>query len=275
MNSMHNFIKIITVILVLSFIVIGCDKDCPDNKNPRCENYDPCSVYVPASSDFDAMIIPLQQPDCQRNGVLMNYEHVEDTIFARSDVYFRAKDSLGTFTWKIGTDPKIFTGREVKLFFPAHIIGNVQVTLYSEKQGPSQCSDNNYTRDTLTKSIHFLPDSYRAQDTKWSNLHGEWKGVNSDAPKDTFTIDIPHITNDLINDYLNNLPVGCQNEFLDIYLERKFIIIRAVGKISCKNPCGLGYVLDEDPNTIVIDYWLDGQTFPERIQKKFIGKRVN
>ncbi len=258
-------ISVFSCVLLLGIVPLACCKDeCDDPTNRRCPNYDPCLSYVPANADFDILEVLFAIPNCgDREST--TFELQVDTVFPRGDITFRALHQADKYYWKIGSDPKVFTDKEFSLYFNVTAVGNINVTLIAEKDDFQHCTLSSTSRDTVTKTFHILSPPDNSMTDPWSLLHGNWRGSDTENPEDTFNIEIPPG----FPRRINNLPRGCFDQPLDVRLWRKNIFF-AGSAASCKRICGHG-ALQDDYKTLVIDYWIDGNSPGERIQKQFSG----
>ncbi len=267
----HKYRLVISPIcfFILAFAIAGCCKEeCTDPTDRRCPNYDPCLSYVPANADFDILEIPIFSLNCDNTGP-KTLELKVDTVFSTIDITFRAHNQADRYYWKIGTDPKIFTDREFELLFGDNAVGDIQVTLVTERNDPNRCSSDPTSRDTVSKKFHILRRSHGPDDA-WSLLHGKWRGANTDHLTDSFEIEIP-VSFPLFE--IRNLPQGCADPTVVVGLDRKNIFIHGGGGLLCKNICGHG-ALQDDYKTLIINYWIDGNSPGERIQKQFSGTKI-
>ncbi len=250
---------ILLPLFAFSVLYTSCEKDCLDERNPACSNYDPCVDEIAPDAGFH-----FYREFYDRSDAI--YVPIRDTIYNFSTgggslVIFMADDNrMDTYEWSIGFDPRVFTGSRVPLRF-TNIDGELSTTLTVQKEIKEECSlEENVTN---TKSIHFKV----VEDVNDFPIFGSYKGVNEDSPLDTFTVDI--VLNVLGK--IKNLPMDCTNPLgVTIFLTGRTFYIE--NQYSCDKPAGTGY-LEEGNQKLVIDYSIESGEDGERVSKRFIGTR--
>lgn len=236
---------------------------CVDPTNPDCPNYDHCLVFEAANADF-IVYDSIYGIDCHDGRSRLDLVSEADTTFI-GEKYFRALHPNDSYQWLVGTDPQIHTENKFVLNFTiTDLPQDIDVTLVVCKAPPVGC---NFIRcDTMTKAIHFIPIDLA--DSTWSYVIGTFKGIDTSAPNDSFTIRIPPILPTLQG--IINFPNGCVGQYLDASVFRKQLLIRTESFI-CQSVCGIGSIQD-DLKTLIIDYSVkEGNN---RILKKFVGRRI-
>lgn len=257
---------LLVTLLCFSFIIFSCcdeDEPCTNPRNSNCPNYDPCIDVKEADASF-RIIDSIPGFDCNDGRGIINLVYEVDTIWSSKSLYFKANKPASSYEWKIGSDPTIHTEKEFKLSFGDEILGNVQVTLVMKINDQDNCLTSITKSDTLTKVIHFIQPN-----NETALVNGFFKGVNIDAPLDTFIIGIPASTP---LDGLQNFPKGCSSQTIDFYFGYQGIIIPPLPN-SCSTPCGVG-LIQADKKTLVVDYSLENGTGGRTINK-FIGTKIN
>jgi len=111
-------------------------------------------------------------------------------------IIMTAHDSTAaTYEWRVGTDPRIFTGRTLLLRFDQPY-GSVAVHLRVTKKPNTACFPNDSGSDEQTRTLVVLA---REQ----APLYGDFKGHTLARPDSTFIIHIR--PNSMLN-----LPKGCR-----------------------------------------------------------------
>lgn len=254
------------VLFCLVFIAFAscCEDDSPCN-NPRskdCPNYDPCIDIIPADASF-RIIDSLPGFDCNDGRGVLDLVYEVDTIWNGRELYFKANSSADTYTWKVGTDPTLHSGKEISIIFGGEILGDVDVTLITTVVDSLGCIEPSLTIDSLTKHIHFIPP-----DNKLALINGMFRGVDTDKPLDTFIMGIPCEDPTL---GLLNFPNSC-NLIIKFGFGYKGLFILPSAN-ECGSPCGIG-LLQPDNKTLIIDYSIRENNMGERVLKKFIGTKV-
>jgi hypothetical protein len=252
-------------ICVLLLLIACRDEDtpCTDALNPKCPNYDPCLSFQPANADF-VIIDSIYGYDCMDGRGRLDLVSEVDTAIAGGELYFRALHVADTYEWKVGTDPRIYHDRKFSLIFPASAApADIDVSLIVCKEDTNQCQT--ILCDTLIKTFNLIfSDGF---DTA-SLVIGKFRGIDTDSPLDSFTIEIPPPLPSLKG--IINFPNGCTGQWLNVSLSRKGILIYRTPTF-CQSACGIGYIMP-DRKTLVIDYSV--KTGDQRILKKFIGTRI-
>jgi hypothetical protein len=129
-----------------------------------------------------------------------------DTLMASTTYLFIANDAEAEhYSWQFGSDPRIFSGRQVSLAFDCDVAGqSIAVTLIAERLRDSVCVAAHLLRDTVRKVLHFVP--------QWeSKLQGRFEGYLSDRPEATFEIELQLLCDE-------RRECRCQGEQGDVYL---------------------------------------------------------
>lgn len=111
---------------------------------------------------------------------------IADTIFRDNYVGLQALDNYGSVTWKLGSDPRIWTAPEFSLSFLT-TLGTLPISFTGKKNPNNQCfpgDDGTYSSsNNLT-----LVEQVEKQFITLSPLIGKYKGYFTDSPSDTFTV---------------------------------------------------------------------------------------
>jgi hypothetical protein len=248
----------------------GCRKDCVDPADPECSNYDPCTGYERADAGFRMLEIPIGtlRWNCDGEGP-RDLEFEVDAIFGNGGtVYFRAIHEADRYEWKLGADHRIWTTREFSLGFAQNAVGDVPVTLITEKADALFCSGKAITRDTLTRILKIKRFPSDPWTDGWSMIFGNWRGHNEDKPDEDFEIEIiPGFPN-----RVNNLVPDCIDRSMDVGVGLRYMYIKGQTTPGCKRMCGIG-MLQDDNQTLIIDYSYE-ETPGVRVNRRFVGEKV-
>jgi hypothetical protein len=184
----------------------GCkDDECFDERNPLCENFNPCLVKYPEKMDIEMLITDPRD--------LNIYIPTFDTVFViNANLYFYTNFEYDSVSWQVGSDPTIWNTKSLPLRFEKEALNStVTVTAKCFRPIDNDCfgaMDDGI--DILTRTITF-----RAHED--SPLHGIWRGTN-DGEKDSFDVEIQRlyyegtIGNDTFYDgtRLSGIPKGTQ-----------------------------------------------------------------
>jgi hypothetical protein len=163
---MKNII-IRTFSFLLVFLSGGCGKEeeafCDDPTNRRCPNFDPCTLAVVASSDFRIVGTVNFAGD-----TIIDIE--VDSALGGFNTAYQAEVKEGlSYAWKVGADPRTFSGPELSLGF-SNFTGNISVTLETTSLDTLGCLESSQMRDVQTKTIYHTDRSIP------SPIHGFFRG---------------------------------------------------------------------------------------------------
>lgn len=178
-------------LLLILFLVnlYGCCKDCTDDTNPDCSNYNPCKGKTETSAEFKIF------------ETIGNRQLETDIIFAGlSQGYtFKAIDSTADeYLWEIGTE-KITTKSVYRRGFPIDKYVSVKLTV--KRNNPfKKCFPNDSGVAVVTKSIYsagspaFYYDFERglSPTTTIKHINGKYRGHNNRNPNHILTMEYKH-----------------------------------------------------------------------------------
>jgi hypothetical protein len=106
----------LTCLFVTAFLLLSlpaCKKKCHDPQNPECEDYDPCYGVIKPSADFKTRHWSHWGTDPFPG------ETIEfcDTIMNNTAKFIANYTSGYSYTWKVGTDNRVFSGKELVIDF--------------------------------------------------------------------------------------------------------------------------------------------------------------
>ena len=155
-----------------------CPNYCVDETNPECPNYDPCwDALPPVSAAFEmAEIIGRYQRPNQLPGISYT---LTDTALADNHVRFRAEQEADSYQWRIGSDPRTFTEREVTLFFPDPT--QLTVTLIVKRASRTDCYPEDDGIDTVRRRLVVVPIVQSA-------IVGDYLGATEQNPGELYTL---------------------------------------------------------------------------------------
>ncbi|MFN7302717.1 MAG: hypothetical protein ACK5U7_14695 [Bacteroidota bacterium] len=202
-----HFLQCLLIITMLSFgLGIGsCRKEqCHDPQNPECENYDPCWGKLKPSANF---LMTFHHPW----GGPIDEKYLPeycDTIIGAGATFVADYSNAVSYTWKIGTDTRSFTGRKINVDFSKYVedpINNLQSNkqfynpieiILSVKLRKSEC--NPYGDTTLVKKKKLV---FAVDNGLYGKYLGRVEGESSDRVIEIFgyTADFDRWVNDLLH----------------------------------------------------------------------------
>jgi len=126
------------VILGLTVLILCLSGCSPED----VKKTDPCKDKIPFTGNF------------------FIYENVGDSLIETDSalrynyITFQAEDDFDTYEWTIGTDPRIFTEKQVRLLF-TEASGKIDVSLKSTKK-KNECFPEDETEKIVTKSFYVI-----------------------------------------------------------------------------------------------------------------------
>lgn len=151
----------------------ACPNYCVDETNPECPNYDPCWDQTEVSAEFEiAEVIGKFQGDTV-------YFIPSDTVLT-GEIRFRADLQADSYEWTVGTDPRVFTEREVSLFFTEPT--QLWITLIAKREPNSTCFPSDDGIDTVRRRMVVLPIEETA-------LIGKYQGATTADPDDIYIVE--------------------------------------------------------------------------------------
>ncbi|KAA3636731.1 MAG: hypothetical protein DWQ02_07780 [Bacteroidetes bacterium] len=175
---------------------------------------------------------------------------------------------MDAYEWAVGSDPTTFTDSVFFLNFYG-IEGDITVTLKTYLDQPDvTCFPQDTGFAEVSKSIFMKPGIHEIEG--WP-IFGLFEGADEDAPEDIYTVDFMPF----FNNYIKNFPYGCERTggvAIHLTTPRAFTLFGQDYNIhDCWDPKGEGFLLDDDNNTLVIEYSMEDPSDPsKRINKKFI-----
>ncbi len=258
---MQRFLLLFACFVFFTFSHCEKDRPCDDPTNPLCPNYDPCIEYEPANADF-VVLDSVVKWDCDGTGPL-SHSYAIDTGLVLRDYYFQALHHHDSYEWQIGSDSRTWNDAAFALYFGTEGEGAIPVTLTVTKNDPDNCLTEEQRISTITKTIysHF----WDGTENEPPPIVGKYTGANTDAPQDTFTIEVPTLTNGYTS--ILNLPKDCPEKYTNLALGWNYFLYKN-NIISCEETCAKG-LLQEDHKTLIVDYSIeiDG----ERVKNQFVG----
>ena len=116
---------------------------------------------------------------------------VADTVFRDNYLQFQTTENYESITWKVGSDPRVWTTPEFTLSF-YNELNTFPVTFTGTKQPNKICFPNDNGTYTSSKSFTVVEQVQKPFLTI-SPLVGKYKGYFLDKPADTFTIRIEYL----------------------------------------------------------------------------------
>lgn len=204
-----------------------------------------------------------------------------DTALQYNYITFKAPDDYDSYEWIIGTDPRSFTEKEVRLLF-TQAEGRVDITLKSTKtQDP--CFPDDPTELTITKSVYVVQWQY-------APIIGKYAGYFESTPFVKDTIEIKYIPSydEFGGITLININKGCMvnPEFPESSPwtgggrgARAFsFIAQGIFYNGCKSPNVWLELIDQDSISAEFSF-LDRQNINQqppypKVEDKFFGRRI-
>lgn len=176
-QNMKKIIIIITSLIILN----SCGKECKDESNPDCPNYNPCkNIKEPTGKILR----------CVGKSELWSdsfaYFDLGDTfLITRSGgsyISLFCPDTNCTYEWKIGTE--IITEQG---FFRQNIPSNtpIEVSLKVTIKDPNNCIPKDKRTKTTIRTFYGV-ENY---DGKIFNYYGKWKGYYIDEPNKEIVVE--------------------------------------------------------------------------------------
>lgn len=211
---MSYTIKILGLLLLVALFEAGCKKetDCDDPTNMDCSNYDPCYGQTAfTEADFKVQeVLGYGYSDLPySDSVDFHVFDTEDTVCRGNFVRFSALMEADRYEWRIGSDPRVFTGSSFQLTFFSNTDDSsfMPTTLMVELKGFREVAQSCFPADTVVTVARPFTIMPRHQ----SRVPGTFRGVSSQQPDSTIEVDIfpAHGTY-----FFDNIPVGCPNQGL-------------------------------------------------------------
>ncbi len=245
---MEKFIRLFTLLTLLTVLTLAtsCCKD-------ECKDKVRTSAAFTMKYGVGDTTIALENGDTVRKGTTISFE--------ANDV----SDNTITYSWKIGTDPRVFTKNKFELEFDD--VGKIDVQLILKKSPNLDCFPDDDGIDTIRQSF-FLVDTILTL--------GKYEGFVENRPNQKFTVEL--IWNlALGRTYLDNLPNGCirtnrdwtEVEYSANYRDVQIGYIGNTGKV-CPGIYGYGK-LAKDNSSFTINYVVWNELQQKFVYEKFIG----
>jgi hypothetical protein len=198
-----------------------------------------------------------------------------DTIFRDNYVQFQALDSYESVTWRLGSDPRIWTSPEFSLSFYS-ALGTIPINFNAKRTANMVCFPGDNGVYASTKNLTMVEQVEKPYVTI-SPLVGRYKGYFTDNPSDTFTVRMEYfdstkydvgITGSKNFYWFSNFPKGFISMLGWSYAELKNGYSIEMGYkcfVFQIGPSGKGWLSND---TLYINY---GNAYEGR--RKFIGKK--
>lgn len=156
------------------FCLPACKRECDDERNPDCENYNPCAGSLPTSADFMVEESPLREFNQLAKTTLSC-----DTVLTINDVFFTARQDFSSYDWSMLEDANFKRNtRSFRIWFLKP--GSFHLRLIG-RRAASACLPGDDGVDTVIRKILVL-------DGKYNQILGRWWGANQSSPADTFSL---------------------------------------------------------------------------------------
>jgi hypothetical protein len=109
-----------------------------------------------------------------------------DTIFRDNYAQFQALDNYESVTWKLGSDPRVWTNPEFSLSFLTEL-GTIPINFTGRKSPNPQCFPGDNGINTSSRNLTMVEQAAKPYNTI-SPLVGTYLGYFTNAPSDKFTV---------------------------------------------------------------------------------------
>ncbi len=187
MENLLRYSRDIFIGLMILSLFYACTKD--DPLDPNSPNYNPCLTIEKPSAKFGAGTI-------ETIGVTGDYYngfYKDSTIYFDQDTipgyclfYAYDLENVDSFYWKVGTDPRVFTGSKFSLQFDKNLHGqSIDVRLIALKK--SDCFPSGYARDTSTRTLVINSD-YSKSKTQ-IRYNSKYLGTSNEFPGEEYLVE--------------------------------------------------------------------------------------
>jgi hypothetical protein len=170
-------IRIIALSLLFSFIYIGCGKECKDDTNPECPNYDPCKGKTENYASFRVFDVDYSfcHADFFCEDRITEFPINADTFYNNTLKFEANYPDAISYQWKIGSG--LYDKRSFVLGGFPDVGIPVPITLIVN-YAPNKCRGENRTSDTFTRVIQRGGYHYKKE---------VWQGYDIDKPSEIYT----------------------------------------------------------------------------------------
>mgnify|MGYP003635969846 CR=1 FL=1 len=191
-NKYSNYIlKLISLIVVSGFVLLGACKKCEDPKNPECPNYNPCVGKELSSARFKML-----------EGFDYRGQHYwEDSIFMGYQIYFNSELNEEQFehTWYVGADVFHSQNALSMRFDNVPRPADIDITHVINYEPNLTCFPDDDGYDSIVQTVHLIK--------RWDELatYGTFRGV-IDNQLDSFEMSFFNGNNKgkIIDDFASN-----------------------------------------------------------------------
>jgi hypothetical protein len=166
--------KIFIFILILG-LFNSCCKECTDDTNPSCSNYNPCK-NIKEPTCIILRCVGKSEIWSDSFGLLdLGDTFLSNSSLNQGDIYMYCPDTGCTYEWRIGSETITNQG-----FYRTGIPVNtpIEVTLKVTLKDPNNCIPID-KRTKNTKRTFYCIENYEG---KIPNYYGRWKGYYTDEP---------------------------------------------------------------------------------------------
>jgi hypothetical protein len=192
----------------------SCCKDCTDDTNPQCPNYNPCKNFEEPTG---RILNPI--------GFSSNWSDsfgmfdIGDTLLGKNGlcaIYCIAEDTNCEYEWKIGSET--LTTRSIKRY-DVPLYTPIEVTLKVTKKDPNNCIPID-RRIKYSKRIFYGIEEVEGMTYRY---YGKWKGYYTDEPNKEVVVEFKTAKNKIYSPAFDRIPVlpycrtniYCDGEFKD------------------------------------------------------------
>lgn len=251
---------------IFGLLFYSCGKDCTDDQNPECPNYNPCKNLKETTAEFFVYDYP-------GNRVLPKTWEWADTDTVGMGAILEAKIYCvsGAFSYEWILDGTRYYGRKVEFKGGLPYNKKIDVTLIvRNKEFNKKCYPNDNGIDTFFRSFYTLPYLQES-----SMLKGIFRGVFEDNPFDSVDF-VFHPDSNLVTFPSKE----CKNWFSCEYITANSCWLYVTSHLlptpnpnpKCNFYSSAMFILDKKGVDFKLTFYND--TEPLKVYKKMFGRKI-